>query len=69
MIYRHLKQLEEDGLAVSRWETEEMDAAKRMYTITLEGKRRAGPVYIYYMNTQTDKLRRFINMYYVVKKK
>lgn len=38
MIYRHLRQLEEDGLVSSEWETEGAGPAKRVYQLTEDGK-------------------------------
>jgi poly-beta-hydroxybutyrate-responsive repressor len=62
MIYRHLRQLEEDALVASRWETEGVGPAKRMYTITDEGKEVLA-IWADYMKTQSDKLREFIETY------
>jgi poly-beta-hydroxybutyrate-responsive repressor len=62
MIYRHLRQLEEDGLVASRWETEGVGPAKRMYTITGEGKEVLS-IWADYMKAQSDKLKEFIDTY------
>ena len=62
MIYRHLRGLEEDGLVTSEWDTTEAGAAKRMYTITGEG-REVLAIWIEYMDDQAEKLRRFVAMY------
>ena len=62
MIYRHLRGLEEDGLVTSEWDTTEAGAAKRMYTITGEG-REVLSIWIEYMDDQAEKLRRFVAMY------
>jgi PadR family transcriptional regulator PadR len=62
MIYRHLRQLEEDGLVRSEWKTEGTGPAKRMYYITEEGNEVLSAL-IGYMENQADKLRNFINMY------
>ena len=62
MIYRHLRQLEEDGLVSSRWETEGVGPAKRMYTITGEGKEVLS-IWADYMKAQSDKLKEFIDTY------
>jgi PadR family transcriptional regulator PadR len=62
MIYRHLRDLEEDGLVVSQWETEGAGPAKRVYQLTAEG----GEVLAYwirYMKQQAEKLLRFIERY------
>ena len=37
MVYRHLRQLEGDGLVTSEWETEGSGPAKRTYRLTAEG--------------------------------
>ena len=62
MIYRHLRQLEEDGLVVSNWETEGTGPAKRMYTITDEGKE-VLDIWIEYMKKQKKNLADFIDGY------
>lgn len=67
MIYRHLRRLEEDGLVISRWDTEEAGAAKRMYTITGEGKQ-VLTIWIRYMKAQAEKLERFVSMYAISEK-
>lgn len=62
MIYRHFRRMEEDGLVISRWDTQEAGAAKRMYTITDEG-RQVLDIWIGYMTAQAEKLSQFISMY------
>lgn len=62
MIYRHLRRLEEDGLVISEWDTTEAGAAKRMYTITHEG-REVLSIWVDYMKVQAEKLQRFVAMY------
>lgn len=62
MIYRHLRQLEEDGLVESEWKTEGSGAAKRIYTITHEGEEVLA-IWIEYMESQVRKLKRFIDMF------
>ncbi|MCG8683322.1 MAG: helix-turn-helix transcriptional regulator [Desulfobacterales bacterium] len=62
MIYRHLRQMEEDNLVKSEWETKEAGAAKRIYTITDEG-REVLDLWIQFMQTNADKLNNFISMY------
>ena len=37
MIYRHLRQMEEERLVESRWEAEGSGPAKRVYVMTAEG--------------------------------
>jgi len=62
MIYRHLRQLEEDGLVASEWETEGAGPAKRMYNITEDGKGVLA-AWIDYMERQAQNLRDFIDTY------
>ncbi len=62
MIYRHLHQLEEDGLVVSEWETEGSGPAKRMYRLTADGRDMLA-VWIEYMERQADNLNSFIKQY------
>ncbi len=62
MIYRHLRQLEEDGLVRSEWETEGGGPAKRVYHITSEG-REVLRLWIEFMETQAENLRNFISVY------
>ena len=62
MIYRHLRQLEEDGLVSSEWETEGTGPAKRVYRITADGKEML-TVWIAYMKSRMQKLRGFIELY------
>ena len=62
MIYRHLRRLEEDGLVGSKWDTTEPGAAKRMYTITGEG-RQVLTIWVDYMAAQAKKLQKFVAMY------
>ena len=67
MIYRHLRQLEENGLVSSNWETKGTGPAKRMYTITEEGKEVLG-IWIDYMKKQASTLNEFIGAYWKLKK-
>jgi PadR family transcriptional regulator PadR len=67
MIYRHLRQFEEDGLVSSNWETKGTGPAKRMYTITEEGKEVLA-IWIDYMNKQASTLNDFIGTYKKLKK-
>jgi PadR family transcriptional regulator PadR len=62
MIYRHLRQLEEDGLVSSNWETKGTGPAKRMYTITEEGKE-VLTIWADYMEKQAKTLNQFIGAY------
>jgi len=62
MIYRHLRQMEEDNLVRSEWETKEAGAAKRIYTITQEG-REVLSFWIKFMTAKAGKLNDFVRMY------
>lgn len=62
MIYRHLRQMEDDNMVRSEWETKQAGAAKRIYTITDEG-REVLELWIQFMQTSADKLTHFIRMY------
>ena len=59
MIYRHLRELEDNGWVVSQWETEGAGPAKRVYQITPEGLDVLS-YWIDYMNSQAEKLLKFI---------
>jgi len=67
MIYRHLRQLEGDGLVSSEWKTEGTGPAKRVYCLTTEGKDVLA-VWVDYMKGQANNLNTFINQYQVVQK-
>lgn len=62
MIYRHLRQLEEDGLVQSQWETEGTGPARRMYRLTPEGEEVLA-IWIGYMERQAAALQNFIRRY------
>ncbi len=62
MIYRHLRQLEEDGLVVSKWETQGTGAAKRTYKITQEGEEVLA-IWVRYMDDQAKKLQKFVQRF------
>ncbi len=62
MIYRHLRQLEEDGLVRSEWETKESGPAKRVYQITEDGKEILA-IWVDYMKSQADKLNDFVKQF------
>ena len=62
MIYRHLRQMESDGLVISEWDTEGGGPAKRMYTITEEGQE-ALSLWVDYMENKSRKLSNFIETY------
>lgn len=62
MIYRHLRQLEEEGLVSSNWETKGTGPAKRMYNITDEGKEVLA-IWVGYMKKQVSNLEYFVAAY------
>ena len=62
MIYRHLRDLEENGLVSSEWQTEGAGPAKRVYQLTPEGSE-VLDFWIAYMNNQVEKLLNFIEIY------
>ncbi len=62
MIYRHLRQLEEDMLVRSEWETDGSGPAKRVYQITEDGKEVLA-VWVDYMDGQAGKLIKFVNQF------
>jgi PadR family transcriptional regulator PadR len=62
-----LRQLEEDGLVSSNWETKGTGPAKRMYTITEEGKEVLA-IWADYMKKQASTLNEFIAVYKKLKK-
>ena len=62
MIYRHLRQMEEDNLVRSEWETKDAGAAKRIYTITDEG-REVLAFWVRFMEDRAEKLSRFAALY------
>jgi poly-beta-hydroxybutyrate-responsive repressor len=67
MIYRHLRQMEKDGLVSSKWETEGAGPAKRMYEITEEG-REVLTLWVGYLENQKEKLGHFIGIYQQTRK-
>lgn len=67
MIYRHLRQLEENGLVSSNWETDGTGPAKRMYRITPEGKEVLA-IWVEYMEKQAETLSKFGELYRNVQK-
>jgi PadR family transcriptional regulator PadR len=62
MIYRHLRQIEEDGLVLSEWDTEGTGPARRVYHLTPEGEKML-LIWVEYMTTQSKNLRNFIKQY------
>jgi PadR family transcriptional regulator, regulatory protein PadR len=68
MIYRHLRQLEEDGLVSSEWETAGVGPAKRIYQLTDEGKQMLG-IWIAYIEKQVSNLNDLIKQYHELREK
>jgi len=62
MIYRHLHQLEEDGLVSAEWVTEGSGPAKRMYQLTEDGRQMLA-MWIDYMEKQARTLDAFARRY------
>jgi poly-beta-hydroxybutyrate-responsive repressor len=62
MIYRHLRQLEEDGLVLSEWKTEEAGPARRIYQLTEEGREMLS-IWVGYMEKQAETLGTFVKQY------
>jgi len=60
MIYRHLREMEENGWVVSAWKTDESGPAKRIYRLTSEGDEVLGS-WIRYMERQAGKMLAFID--------
>jgi PadR family transcriptional regulator PadR len=66
MIYRHLRQMEENGLVSSEWATEGTGPAKRVYQLTMEGSE-VLDYWIGYMREQAQRLQGFIEQYENIK--
>ncbi len=62
MVYRHLRQIEEDGLVTSEWDTGEAGPAKRVYSLTAEGEGLLAS-WVDYMEKQAQNLFRFVQEY------
>ncbi len=62
MIYRHLRQMEDDRLVISRWEAVESGPAKRMYEVTQEG-REVLAAWMGYMRRQEKIISDFVARY------
>ncbi|BCS88212.1 PadR family transcriptional regulator [Pseudodesulfovibrio sediminis] len=62
MIYRHLRQMDDEGLVESRWDAEGDGPAKRVYSITQEGLEILD-AWVLHMERQRNSLDNFINMY------
>lgn len=66
MIYRHLRQLEEDGLVSSEWETEGAGPAKRVYQLTQDGSEMLA-LWIEYLEGQARNLTSLIEQYHAIR--
>ena len=64
MIYRHLRDMEENGWVKSEWHTEGTGPAKRIYHLTAEGEEILS-FWIGYLDQQARKLANFIAIYNV----
>jgi len=62
MVYRHLRQMDEEGLVTSSWDNEGDGPAKRVYSITPEGEE-VLDMWIQHMEQQRDRLDAFIAFY------
>ena len=62
MIYRHLREMEDLGLVVSEWKTDEGGPAKRIYRLTSEGDEVLS-FWIDYLERQAKKILAFIDTY------
>jgi PadR family transcriptional regulator, regulatory protein PadR len=62
MIYRHLRDMEDNGWVLSEWKTDEGGPAKRIYQLTIEGEEVLAS-WISYMEHQAKKMLIFIEMY------
>lgn len=62
MIYRHLRQMEDERLVISRWEAQGTGPARRVYAITEEG-REVLDAWIGYMERQARVLSAFVSRY------
>lgn len=67
MIYRHLRDLEENGLVASEWETDGAGPAKRVYQLTGEGSEVLN-YWIIYMKKQAERLLSFVERYENIRK-
>jgi PadR family transcriptional regulator, regulatory protein PadR len=62
MIYRHLRDMEDNGWVLSEWKTDESGPAKRIYQLTDEGEK-VLTFWVDYMKRQAKKMLVFIEMY------
>ena len=67
MIYRHLRDLEENGLVTSQWQTDGTGPAKRIYQLTGDGNE-VLDYWIAYMKQQAERLLSFIEHHERIKK-
>jgi PadR family transcriptional regulator PadR len=66
MMYRHLRQLEDDGLVSSQWNTEGSGPARRMYHLTGDGEEMLA-AWIDFMERKAENLKNFVTQYMTVK--
>jgi DNA-binding PadR family transcriptional regulator len=66
-IYRTLRRLEEDGMVESKWDTDGVGPAKRLYKVTREGKDLLDAWSVIIRGT-VDKLERFLAEYEALRK-
>ncbi len=62
MVYRHLRQMDEEGVVNSKWDAQGDGPAKRIYSITPEGLEIL-EAWIIHMERQRDALDNFIKRY------
>lgn len=62
MIYRHLRQMDEDEMVTSKWDSEGDGPAKRVYAITPEGLE-VLEAWIPHMRRRMEALAAFIQLY------
>jgi len=62
MIYRHLRQMEEEGLVRSEWETAGQGPAKRVYFINPEGEEMLS-LWMDYLGRKARSLGGFVKKY------
>ncbi|SMF03220.1 helix-turn-helix transcriptional regulator [Desulfovibrio gilichinskyi] len=62
MIYRHLRQMDEEGVVESKWDSQGDGPAKRIYSITAEGLEIL-EAWILHMERQRNALDSFIQRY------
>jgi poly-beta-hydroxybutyrate-responsive repressor len=62
MVYRHLRQMEDEGLLSSEWEPQESGPARRVYAITDDGREMLD-VWVRYMEAQARTLQTFVGLY------